>query len=102
LTPQSPLSGAFRWIHLPVGPLAAGEHTLHVIATPSAVGDSYELDQAKIVHRSSRLSGLSALQSAVKARSQSTLMALDIDAIQKWAPPSAFTSASPATNRPYW
>jgi hypothetical protein len=84
LTPLSPLSGAFRWLKLPTPVLSPGTHVLSVSASPSAFGDAFEIDEAKIVHARERFAAMNSISDAVEKHSDQLLMSIDLDNGQKW------------------
>jgi hypothetical protein len=80
--PLAPLPGGFRWLELATLHVPAGTHTLAVQAQRSMFGDSFELDEAKLVDRNARRDVADRLTSALVSSRAQRVYSLGVDALQ--------------------
>ena len=84
--PLAPLQGGFRWVRLATLQLAAGTHTLEAGAQRSMYGDSFEIDEAKLVAPSVRQDAMARLTTALRSTHAQRVYSLAVDALQARAP----------------
>jgi hypothetical protein len=97
--------GGFRWMNVATLTLAPGKHRIAVQGLRSTFGDSYEVDETKLIKPVDRETALAQLERALTSSQGKVAYALDLDDAQKWSPSgSYFKPAETLTSKPaaFW
>jgi len=104
---QAPLTvgSGFTWVRAGTLTLAPGTHRITVAAHRSEFGDTYEVDETRVVSSPTRAANQTVLERALTAASNRVSYALDVDAPGTYAgTPTAFEPVTSITRDPihFW
>lgn len=89
-------SNSFSWVPTVTVTLPAGVHEVTIGARRSEFGDTYEVDEARVVSSAARTSDESQVEGALQATSSHIAYALDLDTAGAYAStPAAFEPVNP-------
>lgn len=97
--------GGFRWMNVTNLKLAPGKHQITVQGLRSPFGDSYEVDETKLIKPVDREAALARLEGMLTTSQGKVAYSLSLDDAQKWSPSASyFTPADTLTDKPaeFW
>jgi hypothetical protein len=104
LTPLAVEAGGFRWLNARTMAFAPGAHRIAVEGTRSAYGQSFEVDEARLVEPVDRRAALAKLTGALGRAKGKIAYSLDLDDAQKWSPAQDYFSPADTIGDPtsFW